>query len=93
MANTEITVFSTPSHAGRRVTDVETTVFGWKGDALQKAMDANCFGATCSALKTQSFTEANKCSVKDSVKENIEGCKWTLPPVDSQWRLIVDSLP
>jgi len=57
-------------------------VFGWKDDSLQKAMDANCFGATCTPLKTQSFTEANKCAVKDTVGENIEGCKYacsTLP--------------
>jgi hypothetical protein len=50
-------------------------VFGWKGDALQNAIDANCFGATCSKLTTQSFTDANKCAVKDTVDENVQGCK------------------
>jgi len=50
-------------------------VFGWKGDALQKAMDSSCFGATCTGLKTQSFAEANKCSVKNTVQESIDGCE------------------
>jgi hypothetical protein len=51
-------------------------VFGWKDNVLQNAMDAGCFGASCSALKTQAFTEANKCAVPDNVKENVEGCKY-----------------
>ncbi len=50
-------------------------MFGWKGDALQRAMEAGCFGATCSALKTQSFTQANKCAVPASVDEDVNGCK------------------
>ena len=52
-------------------------VFGWKGDALQRAMDASCFGASCSALKTQSFTDANKCSVQVAVPEAVDGCKYS----------------
>jgi hypothetical protein len=52
-------------------------VFGWKGDALQKAMDSGCFGPTCGDLKTQPFTEANKCQVKDQVQEVVgsDECK------------------
>jgi len=52
-------------------------VFGWKGDALQKAMDGGCFGPSCAGLKTQPFTEANKCQVKDLVQEDVgsDGCK------------------
>ncbi len=53
-------------------------VFGWKGDALQKAMDSTCFGATCNVLKSQAFTEANKCAVQNSVSESVEGCKFPL---------------
>ncbi|KAF2201229.1 hypothetical protein GQ43DRAFT_480893 [Delitschia confertaspora ATCC 74209] len=54
-------------------------VFGWKGDVLQKSIEGSCFGATCSTLKTQSFAEANKCAVQNSVKEDVEGWLSTLP--------------
>lgn len=52
-------------------------VFGWKGDALQRAMDteSGCQAATCPTLKTQSFTVANKCRVKKQVHEDVEGCE------------------
>jgi hypothetical protein len=45
-------------------------VFGWEGDVLQQAMDANCFGATCKALKSQSFTD---------VQENVDGWLTEIP--------------
>jgi hypothetical protein len=51
-------------------------IFGWKGDALQKAMEGTCFGATCNTLKSQSFSEANKCAVKSSVNEPVDGCEF-----------------
>ncbi|KAI5916968.1 hypothetical protein F4810DRAFT_716924 [Camillea tinctor] len=54
-------------------------VFGWKDDTLQRAMDANCFGATCSQLKSQAFTEANKCAVQNSVDEQVDGWLTSLP--------------
>lgn len=54
-------------------------VFGWKEGVLQKALDAGCFGASCSQLKTQSFTEANKCAVPNEANEQVDGCK-SLPP-------------
>ena len=50
-------------------------VFGWKSDALQKAMDGSCFGHACAGLQLQEFTEANKCSVKAVVKEETDGCR------------------
>jgi len=49
-------------------------LFGWKGDALQRAMDQTSLTAT--SLKTQSVGEANKCAVKSTVQENIDGCKF-----------------
>ncbi len=49
-------------------------VFGWKGDSLQRTMDAHCY-VSCSTLKTQSIAQQNKCTVPDMVKENIDGCK------------------
>jgi hypothetical protein len=54
-------------------------VFGWQDQSLQKAMDASCFGATCSALKTQTFADANKCAVQNAVGEDVEGCKCFAP--------------
>lgn len=54
-------------------------VFGWKGDALQQAMDNQCFGATCSKLTSQSLAKKNKCVVKNTVVgEETEGCKLSL---------------
>jgi len=51
-------------------------LFGWKGDALQKAMDQRCNLNTCKGLGTQTGTEAAKCTKKQAVKENVEGCKY-----------------
>lgn len=51
-------------------------IFGWKGDSLQRSMSANCFGATCKELKTQSFTEANKCTVPRRTTEEVDGCTY-----------------
>lgn len=54
-------------------------VFGWKDDALQKAMDANgCFSATCGNLKSQDIGNANKCVISKSVREDVEGCTYAL---------------
>ena len=54
-------------------------VFGWKGDSLQRAMNARCNGAVCSALKTQSSEEAMKCTKPPMVKESIDGCMFYSP--------------
>jgi len=54
-------------------------VFGWKGTALQKAMDGGCFGPNCAGLKNQAMADANKCSVAQVVKENDEGWIKSLP--------------
>jgi hypothetical protein len=53
-------------------------VFGWEGNALQKAMDSSCFGATCTGLKTQTYTEANKCAIKRTVNEDVDGCEYSI---------------
>ncbi|KAK3356506.1 hypothetical protein B0T25DRAFT_603001 [Lasiosphaeria hispida] len=47
-------------------------LFGWKGDALQRAMDSTALVST--GLKTQSVALSNKCAVQSSVKEEIDGC-------------------
>ncbi len=38
-------------------------------------MDNKCFGPTCKGLTTQGFDKANKCTVKNLVKEDNEGCE------------------
>jgi hypothetical protein len=49
-------------------------LFGWKGDSLQKAMDAHTYVSTPS-LKTQTIAQQNKCTVPDMVKEDFDSCK------------------
>jgi hypothetical protein len=50
-------------------------VFGWKDDTLQTAMDNRCFGPTCRGLTTQTFANANKCTVTAKAPEDTEGCE------------------
>jgi len=61
-------------------------VFGWKGDALQKALDSsNCNSdllgnaLNCPALKSQTIQQGNKCTVKRSVNEVLDGWMHELP--------------
>ncbi|KAK3695864.1 hypothetical protein B0T22DRAFT_374193 [Podospora appendiculata] len=55
-------------------------LFGWKGDALQRAMDSSCMFQACGGpkgvLKIQSAEEMNKCAVKSTVTEPIDGCEF-----------------
>jgi len=53
-------------------------LFGWKGDSLQKAMDAHTY-VSAPTLKTQNIAEQNKCVVRDFVKENFDGWLTELP--------------
>ena len=56
-------------------------VFGWKGDALQKAMDTSgCMGAKCASLKTQAIDSGKKCAVPSVVQEDHDGCKFLVLP-------------
>ncbi|KAK4183332.1 hypothetical protein QBC35DRAFT_443578 [Podospora australis] len=54
-------------------------VFGWQGDALQRAMDARCDNNHCSVLKEQPVEEAEKCAVARHVEEDIDGWLTKLP--------------
>lgn len=55
-------------------------MFGWKGDALQKAMDkSECFYDGCGSIKKQAMSEANKCTVQKQVTEDVEGWLAKLP--------------
>jgi len=56
-------------------------LFGWKGTALQTAMDERCSGDACAKMKTQTAAEANACMLsKAHVNEQINGCKFTSKP-------------
>lgn len=50
-------------------------MFGWKGDSLQRALKARCSGDKCSELLTQSAEDSMKCTVPQTMKENVDGCK------------------
>ncbi|KAF9521864.1 hypothetical protein CPB83DRAFT_865173 [Crepidotus variabilis] len=57
-------------------------VFGWKGDALQRAMDSSCMFQGCengNPLKSQSVQAMNACGVSRMVNENIDGWLPALP--------------
>lgn len=49
-------------------------MFGWKGDSLQRAMNARCNGAVCGELKTQSSEDAMKCTKSAVVEDDVDGC-------------------
>ncbi|KAH8892181.1 hypothetical protein GQ53DRAFT_764543 [Thozetella sp. PMI_491] len=53
--------------------------FGWKGDALQRAMDNRCLGDVCKSLETQTPEKAAECVKSRTVEENIDGWLTELP--------------
>ncbi|AEO64618.1 aadcd47a-8d10-4cba-8be5-bf8b375da42b [Thermothielavioides terrestris] len=65
-------------------------MFGWKGDALQRAMDANCQSdlfsdnVNCPTLKLQSIPDTNKCTLPRRVHEDIDGWLKELPGASMQ---------
>jgi len=49
-------------------------MFGWKGDALQRAMNkSECFYDGCGAITKQPMATAAKCTIKDMVLETVDG--------------------
>lgn len=70
-----ITVSRPPCQINNWLTSLGDYVFGWKDDALQKAMDSNC-NINCPALKTQTITKGNQCAVKRRVTEDIDSCEF-----------------
>lgn len=46
-------------------------LFGWKGDALQRAMDTKCAGDACRALQRQTDAKAIACTKPQMAKEDI----------------------
>ncbi|KAI1324108.1 hypothetical protein F5Y16DRAFT_412221 [Xylariaceae sp. FL0255] len=55
-------------------------IFGWKGDALQHAMNqSECFYDGCGSITKQAMELANECTVPDFVGEDTEGWLTELP--------------
>lgn len=63
-------------------------VFGWKGDALQRAMDdAGCFSAECGQQVSQDINAAKQCVIDKTVLEDVDGCKCLYPGLCWLWEL------
>lgn len=65
-------------------------LFGWKGDALQKAMDGRCAMDSCPQLTRQSDESAIKCTKSQTVKESIgDECKLSRIPLEDHQIILI----
>jgi hypothetical protein len=51
-------------------------LFGWKGDALQRAMDTKCANDNCKALQRQTDAKAIACTKSQMAREDIGTDTW-----------------
>ena len=54
-------------------------MFGWKGDSLQRALNTRCDNDKCSELLSQSAEDSMKCTIPQTMKENVDGWIPKLP--------------
>ncbi|KAK3296441.1 uncharacterized protein B0H64DRAFT_461580 [Chaetomium fimeti] len=54
-------------------------VFGWKDDSLQRAMDYRCTGDVCDVLEHQTFEESIKCTIPQTVEDDVDGWVTHIP--------------
>ena len=55
-------------------------------------MDARCTGDVCSVLESQTFEESIKCTLQQTVKDDVDGCELLTCPAPEISRVVVRRL-